>query len=78
MIAQVSNLEVGELCFNIDIPHIYESHIETIKVQINGKVHEQPSVWINPEIKSFYQFTDNDVKVENYIHNGNFSYEIAI
>lgn len=78
LIAQVTGHEVGELCFNIDNAHIYDRHLELIEAQIEGEQHEAPTVWINPEIKSFYDFTIDDIKVENYTHNGSFSYEIAI
>lgn len=78
LIAQVSDMEVGELCFNIDNAHIYDRHLELAVQQIQGQVHEPSTVWINPGVKSFYGFTLDDIKVENYIHNGNFRYEIAI
>lgn len=78
MIAQVSGLEVGTICFNIDNLHVYDRHIETFKKQINGKLHHQPTVWINPNVTSFYDFTIEDVKVKDYKHNGKFKYEIAI
>ena len=78
LIAQVSGFEVGELCFNIDNAHIYDRHLELAQEQIKGEVHELPTVWINPSVTSFYDFTLDDIKVENYNHNGNFKYEIAI
>lgn len=78
MIAQVSELEVGTICFNIDNLHVYDRHIKTFKKQINGKLHHQPTVWINPNVTSFYDFTIEDVKVKDYKHNGKFKYEIAI
>ena len=78
LIAQVSDMEVGELCFNIDNAHIYDRHLELAMEQIQGEVHEAPTVWINPDVKSFYDFTLDDIKVENYKHNGSFQYEIAI
>lgn len=79
MIAQVTGHEVGEICFNIDNAHIYDRHLELIEQQIEGEIsEEEPTIWINPEVKSFYDFTVDDIKVENYNHNGSFSYEIAI
>lgn len=78
LIAQVSGYEVGELCFNIDNAHIYDRHLELAEEQIKGEHHELPTVWINPEVKSFFDFTLDDIKVEDYKHNGTFSYEIAI
>lgn len=78
LIAQVTGHEVGELCFNIDNAHIYDRHLELLEAQIDGEVHELPTVWINPSVTSFYDFTVDDIKVEDYKHNGSFSYEIAI
>lgn len=78
MIAQVSELPVGELCFNIDNAHIYDRHIEKLSEQIEGETHELPEVWINPDVKSFYDFTLDDIKVLGYNNNGIFKYEIAI
>ena len=78
MIAQVTNYESGELCFNIDIPHIYDRHIETITKQIENKPFKQPTFTLNQEVTSFYDFSIQDVKVENYNHHGKVEYEIAI
>lgn len=78
MIAQVTGHEVGELCFNIDNAHIYSKHIEKIKEQIDRETHEPPEVWINPQVKSFYDFTIDDIKVFNYKHGEKINYEVAI
>lgn len=78
LIAQVTGHKVGEICFNIDNAHIYNKHIETIKEQIKGEIHEAPEVWINPEVKSFFDFTIDDIKLLDYKNNGSFRYEIAI
>ena len=40
---------------------------ELIKELIERPTYDAPTFWLNPEIKDFYQFTRNDVKVENYI-----------
>lgn len=79
MIAQVTGYEVGEICFNIDNSHIYDRHLELIEHQIEGEIPDgEPTIWINPEVTSFFDFTVDDIKVDNYNHNGSFSYEIAI
>lgn len=78
MIAQVSGIPVGELCFNIDNAHIYDRHIDKLQNQIQGEIHETPEIWINPEVKSFFEFTLEDIKIIDYKNNGSFKYEIAI
>lgn len=67
MIAQVSNMKVGELVHVIADAHIYDKHIPIIKDLIKREIFEAPTFWLNPEVKDFYQFTRHDVKVENYI-----------
>ena len=67
MIAQVSNMEAGELVHVIADAHIYDRHVPIIKELIAREPYPAPKFWINPEVKDFYKFTRDDVKVENYI-----------
>ena len=46
--------------------HIYDRHIPLVKELISRKPFEAPKFWLNPEIKDFYAFTPDDVKLENY------------
>ncbi len=66
MIAQVSGLEAGELVHVIADAHIYDRHIPIIKELIARKPLPAPTFWINPEIKNFYDFTTDDVRLDNY------------
>ena len=66
MIAQVSNMNVGELVHVIADAHIYDRHIPIIKELIEREPKAAPKFWLNPEIDNFYDFTRNDVKVEGY------------
>ena len=65
-IAQVSGMEAGELLHVIADAHIYDRHIPIVKELITRPIYEAPTVTLNPEIKNFYDFTMNDVIVENY------------
>jgi thymidylate synthase len=67
MLAQVCDMYVGEFVHVIADAHIYDRHIPIIKELITREPYDAPTFWINPEIKEFYQFTREDVKVENYI-----------
>ena len=66
MIAQVSGLEAGELVHVIADAHIYDLHIPMIKELISREPLPAPKFWINPEIKNFYDFTVDDVKLIDY------------
>lgn len=66
MIAQVSNMNVGELVHVIADAHIYDRHIPMVKELLNREPLPAPKFWINPEIKNFYDFTVDDIKLDNY------------
>lgn len=66
MLAQVSGLKAGELVHVISDAHIYDRHVPLIKEIIKRETYPAPKFKLNPEIKDFYEFTVDDVVVENY------------
>lgn len=79
MFAHVNGLKPGEMHFNQVDVHIYEEHIDQIKEMIERRKDALPApvVWINPEIKSFYDFDNTremkDFQLVNYQHLGKIS-----
>ena len=67
MLAQVCDMQVGEFVHVIADAHIYDRHIPIIKELIAREPLPAPKFTLNPDVKDFYQFTRNDVKVENYV-----------
>lgn len=67
MLAQVCDMQVGELLHVIADAHIYDRHIPIIEELISRPVYEAPAFWLNPEIKDFYDFTVNDIRLDDYI-----------
>ena len=67
MLAQVCDMEPGELVHVIADAHIYDRHIPIIRELIERPVYDAPVFRLNPDIKDFYRFTRNDVSVENYV-----------
>ncbi len=67
MMAQISGFEPGEFIHVIADAHIYDRHVELVKELITRKQHPAPKFWLNPEIKDFYQFTPDDIKVTDYV-----------
>ena len=68
MMAQVSDLKAGELVHVISDAHIYDRHVDIIKELISRPQYPAPKVTLNPDIRNFYDFTTDDIKVENYQH----------
>jgi thymidylate synthase len=67
MIAQVCDMQVGELVHVIADAHIYDRHVPIIEELIAREQHPAPKFTLNPEIKDFYQFTTADIKIEDYV-----------
>ena len=66
MLAQVCDMQVGELVHVIADAHIYDRHIPIIEELIKRPAFDAPRFVLNPEVRDFYQFTRHDVSVENY------------
>ena len=66
MFAQVSGLKAGELVHVIADAHIYDRHVPIVEKILKNPQYPAPKVWINPEVKNFYDFTVDDFKLEGY------------
>ncbi|MBP3912951.1 MAG: thymidylate synthase, partial [Lachnospiraceae bacterium] len=68
MFAQVNDMIPGQLLHCIADAHIYDRHVPLIEELIKRPQYPAPKVSLNPEIKNFYDFTTDDLIVENYQH----------
>ena len=59
-------MQAGELVHVIADCHIYDRHVPVIQELIQRPVYPAPTVYLNPEVRDFYQFTVDDLVVENY------------
>ena len=69
MFAQVCGLEPGELVHVIADAHIYDRHVPVIRELIARPQFPAPKFELNPEIKNFYDFTVDDIRVTDYQKN---------
>ena len=67
MIAQVCGLVPGELVHVIADAHIYDRHVPAIKELIERPEYPAPKFTLNPDIKDFYDFTTDDIIIEDYV-----------
>ena len=66
-LAQVCDMRVGELVHVIADAHIYDRHVPIVKELIERPQYDAPKFWLNPDIKDFYQFTTDDIKITDYV-----------
>ena len=62
MFAQASGLKVGELVHVIADAHIYDRHIPMVEELLKKEPLPGPTLWVDPEIKDFYQFTTDSLQ----------------
>ena len=66
MIAQVCGLKYGTFVHTIGDAHIYLNHLEQINTQLSREPRALPTMKINPNVKSIYDFKYEDFELENY------------
>lgn len=70
MFAQVSGLEAGELVHVIADAHIYDRHIPIVETVIRQPAFDAPVLWVDPEVRDFYDFTVDSFELTDYQHSG--------
>ena len=66
MFAQVSGLIPGELVHVIADAHIYDRHVPVVEEIISRPPYEAPTLWMDPSVTSFYDFTKDSFRLEGY------------
>jgi len=66
MIAQVTGLEPGEFIHTTGDTHLYLNHLEQARLQLSREPRPLPTMKLNPDVKSLYDFKYEDFVLENY------------
>lgn len=66
MMAQVCDLKPGDFIHTFGDAHIYSNHSEQINTQLSREPKELPTMEINPEVKSIFDFKFEDFTLQNY------------
>jgi thymidylate synthase len=66
MVAQVCDLEAGEFIHTLGDAHLYSNHIEQAKLQLTRDFRPLPTMKINKDVKSIFDFKFEDFELINY------------
>ncbi|MGC8230412.1 thymidylate synthase [Pseudobacillus badius] len=78
LIAHECGLEVGELIYTGADVHIYSNHIEQVEKQLQREPRPLPQVKLNPEVKSVFDFTMEDIELIGYDPHGPIKAPVAV
>lgn len=66
MIAQVTDLKLGEYIHTFGDAHLYMNHLDQVSEQLSRMPRKKPQMILNPEVKDIFSFRYEDFRLENY------------
>lgn len=66
MMAQVTGLKVGDFVHTLGDAHIYNNHMEQVKLQLSREPRALPQMEINRQIDNIFDFHYDDFKLTGY------------
>jgi thymidylate synthase len=66
MLAQVCNLDVGELIITIGDAHIYNNHVDQVMEQLSRKPLPLPTLNLNSDVQVITDFEMSDIELAGY------------
>lgn len=66
MVAQVTHLGCGEFVHTLGDAHLYLNHLEQAREQLTREPYKLPTLKLNKKVDNIFDFTYEDIKIENY------------
>ena len=78
MVAQVTDLELGEFVHTLGDAHLYLNHLEQADTQLEREPFPPPRMELNSGVKSIFDFTYDDFRLVGYEHHPAIRAPIAV
>ncbi len=78
MLAQVCGLEAGEFIHTFGDVHLYSNHFEQAELQLSREIRPLPTMKINPDVKSIFDFKYEDFELIGYDPHPHIKAKVAV
>lgn len=78
MLAHVTDMEAYEFIWSTGDTHIYLDQLPLVEEQLSREPLALPTLWLNPEVKSLFDFKAQDIEIRNYVHHPHIAYPVAM
>ena len=78
MIAQVSGLGLGDFVHTFGDAHLYLNHMDQVEEQLSRSTFDLPTMKINSQVTSLFDFVFDDFELQNYQSHGPIAAPVAV
>lgn len=78
LIAHETGLQVGDFVHTLGDAHLYSNHLDQINIQLEREPRPLPTLRLNKEKSSVFDFDMEDIQIENYNPHGRIKAPIAV
>lgn len=78
MVAQVCGLKPGEFVHTLGDAHLYSNHLQQADQQLSRQPFALPTIEINPNVTSIFEFDFLDFTLQDYIHHPHIKAAVAV
>jgi thymidylate synthase len=78
MVAQVTGLEPGDFVLTLGDTHLYLNHLDQARLQLSREPRRLPSMRLNPEVNSIFDFVYEDFALEGYDPHPHIKAKVAV
>jgi len=78
MMAQACGLKPGDFVHTFGDAHLYSNHIEQADLQLSREPMPLPSLHLNPQVKNLFEFSYDDVRIDDYDSHAHIKAQVAV
>lgn len=78
LIAHETDLKVGEFIMTLGDAHIYLNHVEQVRIQLSREPLHPPTLLLNEQKKSLFDFCTDDITVKNYVPHAKITAPVSV